>query len=472
MQRAFIVTGFGYGDEGKGTVAHWLSSRYGAHTVIRTGGPQALHRVVCASGAEHVFSQFGSGTLRGSATHLSSRMVIDPHAILKEGEHLKYVQGISNIFEMLTIHKDAIVITPFQAIAGRLHELLRGKNRHGSVGVGVGETILDADILGDSTLRAKDLASPDLRERLHIIRERKLTTFEEIMDRTSVIPHEMRERVRLEIAELEDLDTVEWAIERFTEFTKRVKIVDTDYVTKYILGVDGTVIFEGSQGVLLDRFYGFHPYTTKVRTTPSDAFDILNECAYAGDVKSFGVLRAYHTRHGAGPFVTESSLLTQQLPDATNKDHLWQGGFRVGSFDTIAARYAIQVVGRASVDGLILTCLDRLSQHKSWHVCNAYTLSCATPDQQSFFQYDGDDIVGIRDTVIPDDTKMLEHQEKLGEALRRCVAKSSTVNIPPCAHTFIDRCVSTLETNLKLPVVAVSVGPTEVDKIAIKMGSD
>ncbi|MBI5152856.1 MAG: adenylosuccinate synthetase, partial [Parcubacteria group bacterium] len=210
-KKAFIVTGLGYGDEGKGTVTHWLSSHYEAHTVIRTGGPQALHRIVTKNRAEHVFSQFGSGTLRGSTTHLSSQMIIDPHAILGEGEHLKYAQGIHNVFDMLTIHEDAIVITPFQAIAGRLRELLRGDNRHGSVGIGVGETVLDAEMLGNVAIRVKDLVSPHLREKLHVIRQQKLITFEEIRDRASFIPSEAREQVRREMAELEDLDTIEWA---------------------------------------------------------------------------------------------------------------------------------------------------------------------------------------------------------------------------------------------------------------------
>ncbi|MEK7498238.1 MAG: adenylosuccinate synthetase, partial [Patescibacteria group bacterium] len=440
-QKAFIVTDLSYGDVGKGTVTHWLSSLHKAHTVIRTGGPQALHRVVTTGGAEHVFSQFGSGTLRGSATHLSSQMIIDPHAILKEGEHLKYVQGIHNIFDLLTIHEDAIVITPFQAIAGRLRELLRGKNRHGSVGIGVGETVLDAETLGDLAIRAKDLMGSHLREKLHIIRQHKLVAFEEVRDRASFIPLEVRESVRAEIAELEDLDTLEWAVERFTELVKRVRIVDTEYVSRNILNVPGTVIFEGSQGVLLDRFLGFHPYTTKVRTTTSTAFDLLKECAYTGDVKSFGVLRAYHTRHGAGPFVTESQSLTEQLPDATNKDHPWQGSFRVGSFDAVAARYALEAAGRTLIDGLVITCLDRLQRHKIWEVCNAYTPLNQISEAQSFFQYDGNNIINIATGTVLENGQRLERQAELGKLLYRCIPKNTAFDISSEPKQFLSLCV-------------------------------
>ena len=133
LKKAFIITGLGYGDEGKGKVTHWLSSKHNAHTVIRTGGPQAMHRVVTSDGQEHVHAHFGSGTLAGASTHLSKNMVIDPHAIMAEGNALKFELGISWVFENLSIHEDALVITPFHAIANRLKELSRSDKRYGSV---------------------------------------------------------------------------------------------------------------------------------------------------------------------------------------------------------------------------------------------------------------------------------------------------------------------------------------------------
>jgi len=333
------------------------------------------------------------------------------------------------------------------------------------VGIGVGETVLDAEILGDIAIRAKDLGSSHLREKLQIIRQHKLVAFEEIRDRASLMPLEVCEQVRREIAELEDLDTIEWAVERFTELVKRVKIVDTNYVAENILNIPGVVIFEGSQGVLLDRFLGFHPYTTKVRTAPRVALDLLKECAYIGDVKSFGVLRAYHTRHGAGPFVTESSSLTEQLPDVTNKDHPWQGSFRVGSFDVVAARYALEAVGKASIHGLVITCLDRLREYKTWDVCDAYTPSGNMLETQSFFQSDGDAVNSIVVDTSSENTHKLERQAELGRLLHYCVPKNTTLDIPSKGKQLLDLCVYILESTLNCPIVAVSVGPTENDKI-------
>jgi adenylosuccinate synthase len=467
-RRAFVVTGLGYGDECKGSTTHWLCRHaYGAHTVIRTGAAQAFHRVVCADGREHIHAQFGSGTLRGSATHLSRNMVIEPHGILKEGESLKYKCGINGIFEMLTIHEDALVITPFQAIANRLRELLRGSARHGSVGIGVGETVLDAEVLGEGAILAKDLGKPALREKLEAIRLRKLSEFEDFADRASSVPSDIKEKVRSEFANLEDPDTVQWALERFSELVRRVKIVDTEFVAKNILGGEGTVVFEGSQGVLLDRYYGFHPYTTKVRTIPETALEIIRECNYDGEVKSLGVLRAYHTRHGRGPFVTESPKLTKLLPDAANTEHPWQGGFRVGAFDLVAAKYAIDVCGKKALDGLVLTCLDRISDLGYWPICEDYTLAGEDMPDALFRNNVSNAISSIKVRRGRNNTQ-LERQKRLGELLQKCSPNIRRFkNKGDRTNAVADVCMYLLKAKLGVPVVAVSCGPTEKDKYIV-----
>ncbi|MBI4120721.1 MAG: adenylosuccinate synthetase [Parcubacteria group bacterium] len=471
-KNAFVVTGLGYGDEGKGTVTDWLSWRHKAHTIIRTGGPQALHRVVSKDGTSHVFSQFGSGTLRDAKTHLSEHMVIDPHAILREGEVLVHGCGIRTAFDTMTIHKDALVITPFSAIAGRVRELLRGKNRRGSVGIGVGETVLDSEVLKEGAIRAGDLNSASLRQKLEAIQRYKWAQFEAFADRASDVPNDVRDRVLEELREMEDPDTVEWAVEQFTELARRVRIVDTDYVAREILGPEGTVVFEGSQGVLLDRRYGFHPYITKVRTTPHAAQSILRECSYDGDVKNLGILRAYHTRHGAGPFVTQSKELTAQLPDATNKEHPWQGSFRVGQFDMVAARYALEASSEAPIDGLVITCLDRVWPQGFWQVCDTYDIPHDVSGSNDVFRFEGGSIVGIRRAIDDGSEEHLLRQEKIGRMLLDCVPRITTHRIPQgdAKKEFINLCVSTLERTLGVPVVAVSVGETEEDKIEIEKG--
>lgn len=459
-QQAFVVTGLGYGDEGKGKTTHWLCAKHRAHTVIRTGGPQAFHRNVTSDGREHVHAQFGSGTLAGAATHLSRNMVIEPYAILSEGKALQEL-GVTDVFEKLTIHEDALVITPFQAIANRLRELTRGKSRISSVGVGVGETVLDSEVLSFA-VRAKDLRSSCLFDKLRAIQKRKVDDLEKVLGKVGELSSGEQERACFEAANLKSKETLEWAMGWFKEFASRVKIVNSDYVATEILGRDGTVIFEGSQGILLDRWHGFHPYTTKVRTVPETAWSIMREGEYEGEVQGLGVLRAYYTRHGNGPFVTESKQLTKRLPDAANGDHPWQGNFRVGHFDAVAAKYAIEVChGARGLDGLVITCADRIKSLREWSICPSYS----GPVASNFFsQNKAGEIDGM---FVFHREGVLERQEELGRLLSQCSPNLSTFSIKKDTASL---CSGVLSERLGIPVVAVSIGPTEQDCIEIKNG--
>ena len=119
------------------------------------------------------------------------------------------------------------------------------------------------------------------------------------------------------------------------------------------------VILEGAQGALLDRDHGEHPWVTPSRISRRAAHDALTTLGL-GDAPStcWGVLRAYFTRHGAGPFPTEDQELTRALPEPHNTHGPWQGAMRVGWFDAVLARRAIEIAG--PIDRLAITCLDRL----------------------------------------------------------------------------------------------------------------
>lgn len=459
-KKAFVVTGLGYGDEGKGKVAHWLCSKHKAHTVIRIGGPQALHRVFSAGGKEHVHAQFGSGTLSGAATHLSKSMVIDPYAVLSEGKSLESQFGIRAL-EKLTIHKDALVITPFQAIANRLRELSRSSARLGSVGIGVGDTVLDAESFPETAVWASDLNKSCLLDKLLAIQKRKIQELEEVIHCIDDLPKDVQDRARFEAENLKSRGTVEWALGWFTQLASMAKIVDTNYVAEKILGRSGIVVFEGSQGVLLDRWHGFHPYTTKVRVIPQSALSLIEECGYNGEVKSLGVLRAYHTRHGAGPFVAECSDLKDKLPEATNSDsHMWQGKFRVGCFDFVAAKYAVEVCS-GTLDGLVLTCVDRIKSLGEWKICRSYSgLSLA--QGSGFFSKDNTGMISGITVFRGLGALQLKRQETLGRWLGKCFPNITTFKIDGNA---INLCRGMTESELEVPIVAVSMGPTEKDCI-------
>ncbi len=368
-QQAFLTVDLGFGDAGKGSIVDCLTRTEGAHTVIRyNGGAQAGHRVVelagDGTGREHVFAQFGSGTLAGATTHLSRYMLLDPLAMLAEEAHLQSI-GISDAFARTTIDAGALVITPFQRAINRLRELSRGNGRHGSCGMGIGETMTDFLAHNNQVLFAGDLCNPNqLHTKLAFVREINLA-------KLATLPtlDQADEQIATELEWLTDPDWADWLLPAYADFSGVAQIVEANYLPA-LLQQPGTVIFEGAQGVLLDEWRGFHPYTTWSTTTLANANQLLAAANYRGKVTRIGITRAYSTRHGAGPFVTEDPQWTAQLPDACNQTGAWQQGFRVGPLDLVLLRYAAEVVG--GLDYLAVTCLDRLATLPVYQVCRQY----------------------------------------------------------------------------------------------------
>jgi len=163
-----IVVDLGYGDAGKGTVVDWLCSPRGGlarggeavRTVVRfNGGAQAGHNVVTADGRQHTFAQFGSGTFTsGVRTHLSRFMLVDPLALAAEAGHLAAL-GVPDALARLTVDRDALLTTPYHRAANQVRELARGLDRHGSCGMGIGETARYALSYPDDAPRAGDCAA-------------------------------------------------------------------------------------------------------------------------------------------------------------------------------------------------------------------------------------------------------------------------------------------------------------------------
>lgn len=371
-REAFLVIDLGYGDQGKGSVTDFLVRDRGAHTVVRyNGGAQAGHNVITPDGRHHTFAQFGAGSfVPGVRTFLSRHMAVQPWAMVVEAEHLARA-GVADVFERTDIDADAPVITPFHRAVNRLRERARGDARHGSCGVGVGETVSDARSLdADFVVRARDLHDErTLLAKLARVQERKRADVRDLFRDLRGDPG-----ARDDIEHLEDPSIAAVYAQFLMPFRARARIVGGEALGD-ALKRPGAVVFEGAQGVLLDEWLGFHPYTTWSTCTADNALALLAESAYEGEVTRFGVVRAYATRHGAGPFVTEDPELGARIPDRHNRLDPWQGGFRVGWFDAVATRYAIRVCG--GIDALAVTCLDRLRDEPVWRMANAYAMDGA-----------------------------------------------------------------------------------------------
>ena len=412
-----IVVDLGYGDAGKGTVVDWLcspaSGRGPAHAVVRfNGGAQAGHNVVTPDGRHHTFAQFGSGTFHsGVCTHLSRYVLVDPPALIAEADHLVAL-GVPDPLARVTVDRRALLTTPYHRAANRAREIARGAARHGSCGVGVGETMAYALAHGDDAPRVGDCTDP--RALL-----RKLTL--------------LRDRLSDELGQLETPAVVA-CVEAFHAFAASVRLVDDAYLPRLLH--QGRVVFEGAQGVLLDEWHGFHPYTTWSTTTFANAEVLLAEAGLTGSATRLGVLRTYATRHGPGPFVTEDPALTASLPDRHNTQGRWQGAFRVGHFDAVAIRYALEVCGGA--DALALTHLDVALALSGLRICSGY------------------EIGGRRVERLPVGTPgSLDRQERLTRRL---------LTARPLYDQVAGGWIETIGDVLDIPVVLGSYGPTAAGK--------
>jgi adenylosuccinate synthase len=287
---------------------------------------------------------------------------------------------------------------------------------------------------GEQVIFAGDLEDPDrLAAKLSFVREVNLA---KLVSFHAQLPDD--ERVDRERDLLVDPATVEWLMAAYAGFAVHANLVAGSHLHD-LLRQPGTVIFEGAQGVLLDEWRGFHPHTTWSTTTLANADRLLAEAGYTGTVTRLGISRAYTTRHGAGPLVTEDAELTRLLPDAANLYGEWQQGFRVGWLDLVLLRYACDVVGR--LDALAVTCLDRLDDLPTIHVCAEY--------RQDAFA-----VARILPSPQPCD---LRYQTQLTHGLARCRPIYDVV-----AHPL--DLISRIESHLSVPVRFISQGETAAEK--------
>jgi adenylosuccinate synthase len=422
-----IVVDLGYGDAGKGTIVDWLCAR-GARdgadhadgrpvqAVVRfNGGAQAAHHALGPGGVPHAFAQFGSGTFtQGTRTFLSRYMLVDLLALVAEAEQLSRL-GIPDPFGLLAIDADALLTTPYHRAANRAREEARGDGRHGSCGMGIGETARYALGHPQDAPRAGDIASP-----------RTLT---------SKLAR-LRDRLAPGTAGPEELPPPADIAAVYRAVAAKVTLAGDGYLRQLL--AQGPVVFEGAQGVLLDEWRGFHPYTTWSTTTFENAETLLRE--NGATAVRLGVTRTYQTRHGPGPFPTEDPAL-DDIHEPHNTAGRWQGRFRAGHLDAIALGYAAEVSG--GVDAVALTHLDTARRHQGrLRICRGY-------------ESDGRRVTRIE----PGQPRDLGHQERLGAALLAArpvydQAESITADDWPDAVAEV----------LRAPVTIRSHGPAVTDK--------
>lgn len=315
MNNHQAVIGLAFGDEGKGLVTNYLCLQNPGATVVRySGGQQAGHTVVM-DGKRHVFSNFGSGTLRGNPTYWSKYCTLDPIGIYNE---LQILLGLG-ITPILYIDAKCPVTTP-------IDKIINSSNlADGTCGVGVGNTLQREEKF--YSLLFEDLFYPSVVDMKLDLFSRNLHNFVK-----------------------SELEPFLYCVNYITK-SPRIKLV---------YGIPNSTegyIFEGSQGLLLDQHYGFFPHVTRSNTGTTNIIDM----GFSPD--TWCVTRAYQTRHGNGPMTNRQYPHNFKLnPNETNIHNKYQGEFKISILDLDLLKYGLSKdpILNTRRDNLVITCLDQV----------------------------------------------------------------------------------------------------------------
>ncbi|MDF3025597.1 MAG: putative Adenylosuccinate synthase, partial [Alphaproteobacteria bacterium] len=344
--------GANFGDEGKGLMTDYHAAKSDSVVVRFNGGAQAGHTVVTPDGKRHVFSHIGSGSFAGADTFLSRYFVCNPLLFRKEWDVLSPKCSVPQIH----IEAAAIVTTPYDMMINQIAEDLRGNSRHGSCGMGFGETIERcqhaplalsyADLNDAARLRAKliKIQKEWLPQRLAALGFADL-------------PDKWRERV-----------ASEGILDKFIEDTAFFLQTTTAASIAFLKETAKHIVFEGAQGLMLDQTRGIFPHVTRSNTGLKNVLPLARE-AGIGQLDVTYATRAYLTRHGAGPLENEEKdPPAQGIKDDTNVLNDWQGNLRYALLEVeTLATFMRDDLSDAGSDikinpGLAVTCIDQMDE--------------------------------------------------------------------------------------------------------------
>lgn len=337
-----VVIGAAYGDEGKGVTVNALANP--ESLVVRfNGGAQAGHTVV-HRGRRHVFSHFGAGTLKGAETYLSRFFVCHPLAFWPERQALV---GLG-IDPRVRVSPHCPITTIYDVVLNRMLEDARADRRHGSVGVGFGET-LERHQWEPFRFTVGDLERRSVRDWLMAVRDQWVPRrcAELGLDRGAIPKCPMSDA---------SLERMAQECERFRE---HIEIMPD----RYLLENPSRVIFEGAQGLGLDQTHGAFPHVTRSHTGLTNVIELVGP----RPLEVYYVTRAYTTRHGAGPLPYELTCRPYpNIVDWTNQPSRYQGGLRFSYLNLndlgVAVSRDRQIAPPGSRFFSVVTCLDQLPE--------------------------------------------------------------------------------------------------------------
>jgi adenylosuccinate synthase len=344
------VVGVQWGDEGKGKIVDWLSER--ADVVVRfQGGHNAGHTLVI-DGVTYKLSLLPSGIVRGGKLSIiGNGVVIDPNALIEEINRIK-AQGILINPKNLRISETAPLILSIHGELDRMRETAAGNSKIGTTGRGIGPAYEDK--IGRRAIRVADLADDD--------------TLKLRIDRLLTHHNALR-------AGFNEPPVTQQTL--FDEL-KRIANKILPYATPVWLELHQArlrgdkILFEGAQGIMLDVDHGTYPFVTSSNTVAGQAATGSGTgCRTTGF--TLGIVKAYTTRVGSGPFPTEIfDEIGEKIGEKGREFGTVTGRKRrCGWFDAVMVRQAILTGG---IDGIALTKLDVLDGFDTLKICVGYVL--------------------------------------------------------------------------------------------------
>ena len=347
-----IIVGTQWGDEGKGKIVDLLTER--ADAVVRyQGGNNAGHTVMFGE-KTFILHLLPSGILRKTTSILGNGVVIDLEEMIKEIDEL--AQMDIEVGDHLHISDRAQLVMPWHKTFDRLGEEQKGKNKIGTTGRGIGPAYEDK--VRRSGMRVGDLLEPELFK----------ARLEEIVEEKNKLLELYYKSDELSFS----------AEEIFSEFTSYLKILkpyirDTPLLVNQMIEEGKNILFEGAQGTFLDVDHGTYPFVTSSNTLAGGA------CAGTGIGPTrinevLGIVKAYTTRVGSGPFPTELLDNDGELLQSEGHEFGATTGRprRCGWFDALLVRQAVRLNGITSMAVMKLDVLDKFDTLK---IAVSYRLS-------------------------------------------------------------------------------------------------
>jgi len=343
-----IVVGAQWGDEGKGKIVDFLSEK--ADVIARyQGGHNAGHTVVIQN-EKFILHLIPSGILhRGKLCLIGNGVVVDPAALIEEINGLKE-RGVE-VGKNLLLSKNAHIIMPYHIVLDRECERLRGTKSIGTTGRGIGPTYCDK--IARTGIRVADFLHPRVfKEKL----KANLFNINFLLENLYKVPSLDGEAIYNEYMRY---------AEKISEY-----IADTDIVINTMIAEKRNILFEGAQGTLLDVDHGTYPYVTSSNAVAGSACTGLG----VGPTKIsrvLGVVKAYTTRVGSGPFPTEiKDSLGEELRERGGEYGATTGRpRRCGWLDIVILKHSVRING---FTGIALTKLDVLDTLDVIKICTAY----------------------------------------------------------------------------------------------------